>query len=1516
MRWQVIKIRAYRLTRKWVLFGLYLTLTFFVASFFLLQLPAVQESLISRYTTRFSKVIGFDIQFDKFYLRWYDRLEIEGLRIKDSEQNTMIEVQTLNINFRLRSLLSHNNINIDALGLTNVNFNFKSIQETDTSKNLNINIFIKRLNGSSGSGGNAPKINIGEIALEKVAFSFNETEKDTLANGFDYHHFRLDLEAHLQAFKVIGDTIQFDVNSLQAKDYKTGLNVKNLTTFFRVSQTSMDFLGLQLKVGQSFVSDTIIFKFKSQADLSDFSKKVNVVARLKNTVIYPDDLALFVGGRAPLPLPLFLDGDINGKISRFNYKNMVVKIGDTSIEGKLQMDGLPSISETFIDLDVTKGNVNIEDLSFLFPKNIFGALKPFRQFRLKGQFTGFLNDFVADGDFNTQLGRIQSDINLKINTTKVEKSRYSGNLSLQGFNLGSYFKDTTNFQKVTLKGQIKGTGLTEKSADFLLNGEINSIGIRGYDYINISTNARFASQLFSGKLTIDDPNLQLSADGTIDLRKGINQVKIRANLDTAQLDKLGLVTDHLSVSTYLDIDSKGLQIDSLFGEAVFRETKIAYKDKFLSLDSVHIFSEHEGMNRSLLLRSSLADVHLEGKYYYSTLFNDLAILFHEFQLNIKNDKQAIATYYSKKNKTIQPYEATFKVKLNDINPLITLTGTNAGISRGTYIDGKFINGTTSLLQAYSNIDTIRYNGKEFLDTELEFSGSKIKDSVNVLAALSINSKKQLLSNFFITKNLFSELIWNRGHINFSLDADQEGTTNQVRLKSEIDFLQDSIKIKILPTRLRVLEKEWQINQSNYLLNRGKEWSLHQVELRNENQSISLSGDISEQSEPTLKLDVRNFNLDILNTISAEKFNGIVNGEVRVRDAYKNIYIQNDVSIQDLTVNNFLIGSLKGSNKWNRATREFDINFTIDRLSKRTVSLVGFYNPEKESPLMIDATLEKTNLQIIQPFLKGIFSEIDGSLSGEYKITGSFSKPLVNGQGKIENGTIMINYLKTLYSFSGNLGITPTKIVFDDVTLEDIFKNKGTLNGYLTHRNYSKFRIDLSASFTNFQMLNTAPKDNSLFYGQAYASGDLNMFGPLENMKISATARSEKKTRIFIPMSGTRSAEKKDFITFVNLSDSAQRVRALEVQKSRAQPSGITMDLNLDITPDAYSEIIFNVKSGDIIRGYGRGDIRLQLDTKGEFSMFGVYEFERGYYNFTLYDVINKEFSINKGSRISWTGDPYTGQLALAASYRQLTSLGPIISNQTLANTPQMRRKYPIEVLLKLEGAMLAPQINFDIVANDLPNSVPMDQGAPVPLNMEFKQFKAKLDEQELQKQVFSLIILKRFSPLDAFTASGGDLTRSVSELLSNQLGYWLTQVDQNLEVDFDLFSSDQETFNTFQLRLAYSFLGGRLKVARDGTYGSLNARSEVSNLLGDWTVDYLLTPDGKFKIKMFNRTNINQLTNSLGNQAATITAGVSLAHTQNFNKWLELLTLARDRKRREIETQRAKEDASQKDGTP
>lgn len=1492
-----------------VLYGAYFALVFLILSFSILQIPAVQKNLAQRFTSRFASVSGFEINYDRVYLIWYDRLELEGLRIKDPEKNTMIEAGKLQVNFSLSYLLKNDNINLDGALLENASVNLIKIKDGDSTRDLNINLLITEINklGGQGGGGKSPQVHIGEIVIHDTKFRLNDPLKDSLKQAFDYNHITLHIdEAEANNFKVIGDTIEFNVNTLIAEEQNCQLPIHNLRTFYRVSQGGMEFLNLNADIGKSHLADTLILNYKSLLDLNDFNNRVSLRLKLKNTLIHPDDLVLFTPGAETLPYPIQLQGMITGKVSRFSYHNMDVALGNTSLRGKLQLDGLPNVEETFINLDVKEGRIAIRDLAFLFPPSVYERLKPLGKFSLTGKFTGFAEDFVANGDFRGDFGRIQSDINLKIDQDYIDRSTFKGNLSLTKFDLGILFQDTSTFKTITMEGRVNGKGLTTETTDFVLSGNITSVGILNYTYSNITTNARFASQLFNGSIAIDDPNLKLTAEGTIDIRKGEELIDVDAQLDTLLLQALGFTGERVFIQSGFEIHTKGLKLDSLFGTIALKDARVEYREESLDIDSVLIHSFLENQNHNLHLRSDLVDIDLTGNFYYSTLFQDLQRLSHEFQMNVRNNKEELNQYYASKVKSSQEYAATFTLDIKDLNPVFELVGLDLQVSRESYLEGDFINGFTSRLQGFLQTDTVTFQGKRFLDNEVEFSGSKIRDSTRVLAAVSLSSRRQELARNFVTRNLFTEAIWNQDHIDLNLDFDQEGATNFVRLQSEIDFLADSTRIKLLPTRIQALDKLWEVNPRNITMVKGREWTIHDLQFKHGDESIMMDGSISEVADQPLFLVIENLDLNILNSISTSTFSGIVDGVVEVDDLYRAISLQNQLSVKDLVIDKFLVGDVAGTTVWNPIDKLFNIDFTIDRLEKRTLALVGVYNPsDKESPLQVTATLAETNIKLLEPFLRGIFSQMDGSLTGQYDITGSFSQPLIKGEGKIAGGKIMIDYLKTLYTFHGNLVMNYnalySQIIFRDFIIQDMFKNSGYLDGYLTHKNYTKFRINLDASFTNFQVLNTTSKDNSLFYGQAYGTGNLNMFGPLDNMKISASARTSKNTRIFIPISGGGSTDQSDFITFVNFSDSTKNIAQANDKKLRDEPTGIILDLNLDITPDAYSEIIFDIKAGDIVRGYGYGDIKLQIDTKGEFNMFGIYEFEQGYYNFTLYDLINKEFSISKGSRISWYGDPYAGVLDLTARYRQLASLGPILpyQDEETLSSPQIRRKYPVEVLLNLDGPMLSPQIAFDIVADDLPDNVTLENGNTVQLNFAFDAFKAKLDEQELKRQVFSLIILRRFSPPDAFNTSGS-ISNSVSELLSNQLSYWLTQVDQNLEIDLDLGTLDQEAFNTFQLRLSYSFLNGRLRVTRDGTFNTQYERSDIANMLGDWTIDYVLTADGKFKVKMYSRSNYNQLNSSIGTQTA-ITTGVSLLHTQSFNQIKDLLQTARDKRRKELE---------------
>ena len=65
--------------------------------------------------------------------------------------------------------------------------------------------------------------------------------------------------------------------------------------------------------------------------------------------------------------------------------------------------------------------------------------------------------------------------------------------------------------------------------------------------------------------------------------------------------------------------------------------------------------------------------------------------------------------------------------------------------------------------------------------------------------------------------------------------------------------------------------------------------------------------------------------------------------------------------------------------------------------------------------------------------------------------------------------------------------------------------------------------------------------------------------------------------------------------------------------------------------------------------------------------------------------------------------------------------------------------------------------------------------------------------------------------------------------------------------------------------------------------------NDFSSVAGDWTLEYLLSPDGKFRAKMYNRNTYNSVSSGLENTNTT-SAGFSLIHTQTFNNINELFS--------------------------
>jgi hypothetical protein len=417
-------------------------------------------------------------------------------------------------------------------------------------------------------------------------------------------------------------------------------------------------------------------------------------------------------------------------------------------------------------------------------------------------------------------------------------------------------------------------------------------------------------------------------------------------------------------------------------------------------------------------------------------------------------------------------------------------------------------------------------------------------------------------------------------------------------------------------------------------------------------------------------------------------------------------------------------------------------------------------------------------------------------------------------------------------------------------------------------------------------------------------------GPTDDLVIDVRATSEAGTRLALPLDNAAKAQQASYIKFVNrnLPDSVRRRQALAAATIEAQDkvdlSGIRLNMNLTVTPDAYLEILLDESTGDVIRGTATGQLRLNIDTRGDFNMYGQVEIVRGAYNFTLQGLVNKEFLVRPGGTVTWNGDPLDGQMNVAATYTQRTSVAPVV--------PGNSSIVPVTAVVNLTGPLLQPVLKLALEFDDAPGSLQTDLAT-------FIAF-LRNDDQELSRQVFSLLVFRTLSPINSSTLSGitlagqggaGAVQSSLGQILSSQLGQLTSQIDQNLEIDFNINGLSADQLAALQLRLSYSFLNGRLRLTREGgiTNGAsnnLNPNTGLpyqNSLLGDFSLEYFLRPDGKFRAKLRYETTPRDNLVTTVNQPR---AGVSLVHTKDFNNLRELF--GRDApSRRERDAKRAKE---------
>ncbi|NID08660.1 translocation/assembly module TamB domain-containing protein [Fibrivirga algicola] len=1504
----------------------------FVTLWVMLQLPPVQTYMVQRAAKWATEKLGMQVAIGQASIKWFDTLTFEDVRVRDYQNRPMINIGRLEVDYNLANFvdfttLPHwltdlfmkpgtklrkptNATHLDAVVLYKPNVQLVYSPKTG---DLNLDDFISAIERltSDPATANVPSdmhapFTIGEVAVVDGFFSMDDPREAYMKNpkDFDYNHLRLSaINGDVTNFLVLGDTIALDVARLRTVDRQTGLTVKRMDTKFLYSSKKMEFANLYMAVNNSVIRKYVAFLYNTHSDMGDFNTKVAIRANFDNSIVRSADLGAFSEYIRGLNETWFLTGTMRGRVVDLSLVDTDLRFGPqgrSRLVGDLAFKGLPDMDNLLVNLKFRPSLVTMADIRQYYPEPSFNkTMAKLGTLAFNANFAGAFDNFTTDGQFSSALGRVAGKLKLKL-ADNPDLTTYEADLTADNFKIGELIDQPGTLQAIDGRGRLKGQGTDLSRAQADVDGQFARFGFGGYDYKNLVVQGNLQKAYFDGHVALRDPNAKLNLDGEFDLRGPSNHFDVRGTIQEADLRALGYTTDSLTISTYVNAVLEGNSVDQLTGDAKFREAFLTLNGRNLAVDTLSVVSTIEGtQSRYLNIDSDFLSARLQGNYQPKRTIADLTRLVSEYKLYFAGDAVGRKQYYADKlvrslRDNLPAYHIDYLMAVRNVAPLLTFLNMPAYLSTGTRLAGRYNADNTQFITANVTTDSLRIADYAFGPTELDLTTSKFTNSEEVLASAIISSVRQKLGGLAPTQNLDVEASWEQDHINFTSRVDQTGTSNRADLNGELRFKGDAIDLTFRQSKLRLLDTDWTLNPESLVRMVGNEFTLQNVTVSNQNQFITASGKVSADSAARLNLEARSFQLSSLNPVLNTKLGGLLNGTVQLRNLYKAAIVESQLNVAGLAYEDAIIGDLVGSGAYDPIAEQVIVDARLIREQADVFTLRGTYTPGlKTNSLALRALFNNTELKLAAPFTKGLFSNFGGTLVGQVDVKGTPKAPLLSGSVDIKKGRTTFDYLKADLFFDNTVYFGDNEIVTRRMVLRDPEGNTAIVRGGVYHDNFKFFQLGFDADLQKFRIMNTTAKDNDLFYGQAVITGKAELFGPLDNLTVQADMQSNKGTRMYIPLDGAASVSQQDYIQFAS-----RRTAAKDSVRQSVDLSGIKMDFKFDITPDAYCEVQFDRQSGDIIRTYGEGRIAMNVDTKGDFRMTGTYGITQGDYTFTFQNLLNKKFQIRPNSRITWTGDPYGALIDVTAAYTQFTALGALLptsgtSSNVTNNSPDRTRRYPVDLLIKLTGQLTTPDVGFDLKVKEYPASSEFRQAVTAFEN------RLQSNDQELTKQVSSLLIFNQLIPEGSNLFSQdvqGGVGNAFGEILSNRLSQLFSNVDEKLNVGVSLGSifgtatgtqASDNLLNNLQLRVSYRLLNDRLRVSRDGGFTYGQSQASAASLLGEWTLEYWLTPDGRLRAKMYNRNQQSALgALSLGSTTLTTSGGLSVLYTRSFNRLL------------------------------
>lgn len=1470
--------------KKWLarlLFYLVVTLVALpLAITVLFRSPLIQTYSARIITDYISEKIDGKLEINSVKLSFFEGIRVRGLVLYDKNNLDILSVDELNAlpEFPWISSVNFNRVDIKSasftLGKYNGDNNFAFLQILHDALNK---VETKDSIHQKNNGSTLFKLKIKELMISNSRFRFfDENYGYDKTDGMQYDNLIFDsINGFMEKFYLEGDSLSTHIALLNTRE-RGGLKVENIKGDYIICSHLMRVKNAVLRTPKSNLDFDLDFNYGTYRTMSYFVDSVIMVVDFRPSVLNMGELVTFHPIMGELTNEVNFSGSASGPVRELSADNLNISFGNSSsLLCDAYIRGLPDFYNSYMRLGIQQMKMSLDDLEhFSIPIEGNFLNLPFEKikhkvFDLSGNFNGYYSDFKS----NLQLNNDDSQINTSIEFLQ----KPNDSLFIQSFvklnNLDlSDFTDSELIKNTSLNARINIEGLYPDNLQYAFDGLMDETNLMGNEINRAKFTGTYIDDRLKSDFIVGDKKLMAKGDFLL-IASQTPELFLNSDIERFNLFEFGFWNSKLTYKGGFNFKLKQFDIDDINLTAELVKPKLSFANKAYISDSAKLSVNSNNSDiTQILFNSRYFDLIMDGKYNPSSVGNSIIASLNSY-------------YHFTNDSVISVADSNFNLRVNVKDQSLIGEQIIKGIE---FSKGGSLNVTADIDN--SNIDltadipelnlygTVLYNNTinvsapqkslklNFISQSVIFKDSSTRDTT-VLGLDNLKLKSQMESD-----NLSFSMNW---------DNQNENLKNKGTITGKSIF-NGNHQLSFNSNNMFVNNNLWEITNNNKIIIDDDGLEVYNLGINASNSSMLFDGRLKGSESDTLSVNFDNWNISYLDMITKPfqiDADGIIDGYLNLGVIESNPTIISNIRIQDFTFNNIFLGDAHLLNTWDNTTKSVYMKAQI--LDKRDaewneiLNLSGYYFPfSKDSSLRLNATYNHFSLGTIEPFLSSYIRDVKGYTSGEISLRGTIDKPILTGFSKINESSLVINYLNTRYSFSNIIVYEKDLLHFDRLVVFDTLGNQATIHGYMKHNYFKNPQLNVDINTDKLLFFNTNRRQNDLYYGSGILSGDIKISGSPDDIKLAINTSTLEGTRVFLPLDFGMEVSDKDYIVFIdNEADSLFYADTLNIEKAENDDLNYDIDLGMKINPSARINIAMPSNMGDIL-AQGNGDLNMNFNSGGDFDLVGEYVVERGLFNFTIENLVNKRFELVPGGRISWTGDPYTANINLKGLYKvkaNLSSLGVVIDSSA-----SYKNKVNVECYIKLTNKLLNPEIKFQI---EMPDLDP-DLQRVVYSNLD------TTNVAMMNQQMISLLVLGTFSYSNA---SNYNLSSSYYTILTNQLSSMLSRISDDFDIGVNYKPGDNISNEEFEVALSTQLFDDRLII--DGNFGLTYDRSgqNASNIVGDVDIAYKLTEDGRWILKAYNHSNVNSwyYYNNY-DKVSPYTQGVGVAFVKEFNKFGEL----------------------------